>query len=87
MATLHTLRPSDLAPFSLGRNWHPDNGVPRDDHQLILVVVEGRWSEPDGNGDCHTRRDISRMLVGILDASQHELLLLERGDLDSLDVP
>lgn len=68
MSTLDGFGPTNLAAFSLCENGDFDDSIACDDDELVLIVVEGGGSEPDGDGDCHSWGDVSCGFVGVFDA-------------------
>lgn len=84
MTAFYLFWPSDLASLSLSDDGNSDNSISCDDHELILIIVEWGWSEPDRDVDCHSRCDISWGFLGILDIGYDKFFLFEGCDFDSL---
>lgn len=86
MTTIDLTWPLSLALLTLGFDGNPYNSVADDDDELIFVVVKIYGFESNENRYLHSWGNIPRVLYGILDVGDHELLFLQWGYLDSLNM-
>ena len=86
MTTIDLTWPLSLALLTLGFDGNPYNSVADDDDELIFVVVKIGGFESNENRYLHSWSNISRVLYGILNVGDHELLFLQWGYLDSLNM-
>jgi hypothetical protein len=86
MPTINHFRPYYTGPFPHGSNRHLNRTTIKNDYQLLFKITQIHRPKPDRNGHSHPRRNISTVLFGINHTKNVELLLAQRGDLDSLQV-